>query len=86
MSKEKITTTKTLIKEATLPINYHGKFYLDWFLGDVSNLQLFASKLFDQSINLNDSNWLQYKIGAEKALTEIEDDVVNIRRLLDEYN
>ena len=67
------------------PINYKAVEYLGWFMSDAQSMRNWSSQLFASDVDLNSSRTAELKAAAENSLTEIEDDVANLRAFLAEY-
>jgi len=78
MSKAKITNP-------ILPMNSKAINYLGWFMSDSQNLRNWAGKLFNTDIDLNNPKTLELKVAAENSLSEIEDEIAEIKKFLEEY-
>jgi len=67
-------------------MNPDGVNYLSWLMADVQNFRDCAYQLFGVSINLNETRTINMINAAKLYLSEIEDDVVKLKELLNGYS
>lgn len=78
--------SKPQIPESVIkPINYKAVDYLGWFMSDAQNMRNWSFQLFASDVDLSSSRTEEIKAAAENSLTEIEDNVANLRAFLAEY-
>lgn len=80
MSNEETNNEKTII--TVLPINYKALEYISWLITDTQNLQNWASNIFRGGFDENDPKVNDWLSAANKSLSEIEDDLSNIKAFL----
>ena len=88
MSKEKIVNrlnAEPIPEPVIKPINYKAVEYLGWFMSDAQNLRNWASQMFSSDVDLTSPRLAELKAAADNSLTEIEDDVVEIKNFLATY-
>lgn len=67
------------------PINAEAVNYLSWFMADANNLRHWASQLFGNNVDINNSYTLELKDSALKTITELKDDIIKIEEFLATY-
>lgn len=67
------------------PINAEAVNYLSWFMADANNLRHWASQLFGNNVDINNSYMLELKDSALKTITELKDDIIKIEEFLATY-
>lgn len=67
------------------PINAEAVNYLSWFMADANNLRHWASQLFGNNVDMNNSYMLELKDSALKTITELKDDISKIEEFLTTY-
>lgn len=92
MSKTKLNdlTKSVFLSEPTpepviKPMNPDAINYLGWFMSDAQNLRNWASQIFGADVDLNSPRLAELKSAAENSLSELEDDVTEIKKFLSEY-
>jgi hypothetical protein len=91
MTKEKIIETNTNLQDDQvvpniLPINPNGIEYMNWLSSDVVTLREYAPAIFAGVMDLNSDNTQKMLAAALKALGEINDDITNLKSILEEIN
>ena len=81
MSKEKIQGSEPKV----IPMNPEAMSYLGWFMSDSQNLRNWAMSIFSVDVDVASKQFMEAKNATEIALSEIEDDVEQIRKFLDKY-
>jgi len=69
-----------------LPINPNGIEYMNWLSSDVVTLREYAPAIFAGGMDLNSDNTQKMLTAALKALGEINDDITNLKSILEEIN
>jgi len=92
MSKPKLNsaTIPVFLSEPTpepviKPMNPDAINYLGWFMSDAQNLKNWAIQIFGADVDLNSPRLAELKSAAENSLSELEDDVTEIKKFLSEY-
>jgi len=81
-----MSETKKIITSDTLPINYEGQKWLNWFISDSQILQNFCHQIFRGGQSSIDQNFFDLLAAANNSISEIEDDIVKIKEFLAIYN
>lgn len=69
-----------------IPINPTGIEYMNWLSSDVVTLREYAPAIFAGGLDLNNDNTKKMLEAALKALSEINDDITNLKTILEEIN
>lgn len=69
-----------------IPMNPTGIEYINWLSSDISTLRQYAPDIFAGGLNLNNDNTKTMLEAALKALIEINDDITNLKTILEEIN
>jgi hypothetical protein len=69
-----------------IPMNPTGIEYINWLSSDISTLRQYAPDIFAGGLNLNNDNTKTMLEAALKALSEINDDITNLKTILEEIN
>jgi len=78
------TTVDPISETTPLPVNYPALEYITWFMTDSQNVQNLTGIIFRGGINTNDPSLVTLLAAANKAISEVQTDIDNIKTFLNQ--